>query len=76
MSTAKHQVGVASSVIPGFDNIEIGQALNREDTLSVPGHQCAQPILRCMGLELPQVINPVNTPTSADTTMTDTTPTL
>ncbi len=40
-----------SFVLPGFNNDEIGQALNREGIAVRTGHHCAQPILRRFGLE-------------------------
>ena len=51
VGTAKEKASVVSFVIPGFDNNEIGQALNREGIAVRTGHHCAQPILRRMGLE-------------------------
>ncbi len=51
VGTAKHKASVVSFVLPGFQNDEIGQVLNREGIAVRTGHHCAQPILRRMGLE-------------------------
>jgi cysteine desulfurase/selenocysteine lyase len=51
VGTAKHKASVVAFVLPGFDNNEIGQALNREGIAVRTGHHCAQPILRRFGLE-------------------------
>ena len=51
VGTAQHKASVVAFVIPGFDNDEIGQALNREGIAVRTGHHCAQPILRRLGLE-------------------------
>ena len=51
VGTAKNKASVVSFVLPGFDNNEIGQALNREGIAVRTGHHCAQPILRRLGLE-------------------------
>jgi cysteine desulfurase / selenocysteine lyase len=51
VGTAKHKASVVSFVLPGFDNNEIGQALNRQGIAVRTGHHCAQPILRRFGLE-------------------------
>lgn len=51
VGTARNKASVVSFVLPGFDNNEIGQALNREGIAVRTGHHCAQPILRRLGLE-------------------------
>ncbi len=51
VGTAKNKASVVAFVLPGFDNNEIGQALNREGIAVRTGHHCAQPILRRFGLE-------------------------
>lgn len=51
IGTAKDKASVVSFVIPGLENNEIGQALNREGIAVRTGHHCAQPILRRFGLE-------------------------
>ncbi len=51
IGTAQHKASVLSFVLPGFNNDEIGQALNREGIAVRTGHHCAQPILRRFGLE-------------------------
>jgi cysteine desulfurase/selenocysteine lyase len=51
IGTARHKASVVSFVLPGFDNNEIGQVLNREGIAVRTGHHCAQPILRRFGLE-------------------------
>lgn len=51
VGTAKEKASVVSFVLQGFQNDEIGQALNREGIAVRTGHHCAQPILRRMGLE-------------------------
>jgi len=51
LGTAAEKAGVISFVIQGFNNDDIGKALNREGIAVRTGHHCAQPILRRMGVE-------------------------
>lgn len=51
VGTAKEKASVLSFTLKGFENDEVGQALNKEGIAVRTGHHCAQPILRRFGLE-------------------------
>jgi cysteine desulfurase/selenocysteine lyase len=51
IGTAADKASVLSFTLKGFENDEVGQALNKEGIAVRTGHHCAQPILRRFGLE-------------------------
>jgi len=51
VGTAPDKASVLSFVLAGFDNLEVGQALDQDGIAVRAGHHCAQPILRRFGLE-------------------------
>jgi cysteine desulfurase/selenocysteine lyase len=51
IGTAAEKASVASFVLNGYSNDEVGKALNQEGIAVRTGHHCAQPILRRFGLE-------------------------
>ena len=51
IGTAAHKAGVLSFVIEGHRSEDVGAALDRESIAVRAGHHCAQPILRCFGVE-------------------------
>ncbi len=51
IGTAKDKASVLSFVLAGYENEEVGRALNEEGIAVRSGHHCAQPILRRFGLE-------------------------
>jgi cysteine desulfurase/selenocysteine lyase len=51
IGTAKEKAGVLSFVLNGFRTEEVGDYLTRKGIAVRGGHYCAQPILRCFGLE-------------------------
>jgi len=51
IGTAAHKASVMSFTLEGFENEEVGKALNKEGIAVRTGHHCAQPILRRFGVE-------------------------
>jgi len=51
IGTAPDKASVASFVLAGYAQAEVGQALNEEGIAVRSGHHCAQPILRRFGVE-------------------------
>jgi len=51
IGTSPAKAGVISFVLAGQRTEELGSALDREGIAVRSGHHCAQPILRCYGLE-------------------------
>jgi cysteine desulfurase/selenocysteine lyase len=51
IGTAREKAAVLSFVVEGLTPAEIGAALNREAIAVRTGHHCAQPAVRCFGLE-------------------------
>jgi len=51
IGTAPEKTSVLSFVLAGYNNQDIGVALNRKGIAVRTGHHCAQPILRRFGLE-------------------------
>ncbi|MDB6061001.1 MAG: cysteine desulfurase-like protein SufS subfamily [Verrucomicrobiaceae bacterium] len=51
IGTAADKASVASFVLNGYSNEEVGKALNQEGVAVRTGHHCAQPILRRFSLE-------------------------
>lgn len=46
-----HRAGAVSFTLAGYDNTEVGEALDKEGIAVRSGHHCAQPILRRFGVE-------------------------
>ena len=51
VGTASDKVAVASFVVDGVPTEQVGAALDRHGIAVRAGHHCAQPALRCFGLE-------------------------
>ncbi len=51
IGTARDKASVMSFTLEGYDNEEVGKALNKEGVAVRTGHHCAQPILRRFGVE-------------------------
>ncbi|HEY6528642.1 MAG TPA: family 2A encapsulin nanocompartment cargo protein cysteine desulfurase [Cellvibrionaceae bacterium] len=51
IGTATQKASVASFVLAGYANEQVGKQLNEEGIAVRSGHHCAQPILRRMGVE-------------------------
>lgn len=51
IGTAREKTSVLSFVLEGFEQSDVGDALNAEGIAVRAGHHCAQPILRRFGLE-------------------------
>lgn len=51
IGTAKEKTSVLSFTLKGYNNDEVGQALNNKGIAVRTGHHCAQPILRRLGYE-------------------------
>ncbi len=51
IGTAPDKASVLSFTLEGFQNAEVGKALNEEGIAVRTGNHCAQPILRRFGLE-------------------------
>jgi cysteine desulfurase / selenocysteine lyase len=51
IGTARDKAGVLSFVLDGMRTEDVGAALDKEGIAVRSGHHCAQPILRCFGLE-------------------------
>lgn len=51
IGTAANKASVLSFVLEGYKTEEVGHELNKQGIAVRSGHHCAQPILRCFGLE-------------------------
>jgi cysteine desulfurase/selenocysteine lyase len=51
IGTAREKASVLSFILQGYENDEVGKALNNEGIAVRTGHHCAQPILRRLGVE-------------------------
>ncbi len=51
IGTAREKASVMSFTLEGYENEEVGKALNKEGIAVRTGHHCAQPILRRFGVE-------------------------
>ncbi|MDD4564425.1 MAG: family 2A encapsulin nanocompartment cargo protein cysteine desulfurase [Eubacteriales bacterium] len=51
VGTAEEKTSILSFILKGYEDAEIGKALNEEGIAVRTGHHCAQPILRRFGLE-------------------------
>ncbi len=51
IGTAANKASVMSFVLDGYSTEEVGHALSEEGIAVRTGHHCAQPILRCFGVE-------------------------